>query len=112
MLDSYVTENSVQDTTFPFKLALVHNKEMFYIDIIILLMQPSLLIMITPSGTEKKKKKISSLYSEYTAFPNFTLYEIFYLYQNPINKKKLISSLSQLFRYYPEIIKAKGFMRR
>ena len=57
MLDSYVTENSVQDTTFPFKLALVHNKEMFYIDIIILLMQPSLLIMITPSGTGKKKKK-------------------------------------------------------
>ena len=82
-------KHSVQDTTFPFKLALVHNKEMFYIDIIILLMQPSLLTMITSSGTEKKKKKkISSLYSEYTAFPNSTLYEIFYLYQNPINKRK------------------------
>ena len=48
-------KHSVQDTTFPFKLALVHNKEMFYIDIIILLMQPSLLTMITSSGTEKKK---------------------------------------------------------
>ena len=80
-------KHSVQDTTFPFKLALVHNKEMFYIDIIILLMQPSLLTMITYSGTEKKNK-ISSLYSEYTAFPNSTLYEIFYLYQNPINKRK------------------------
>ena len=47
-------KHSVQDTTFPFKLTLVHNKEMFYIDAIIPLMQPSLLTTITPSGLTEK----------------------------------------------------------
>ena len=47
-------KHSVQDTTFPFKLTLVHNKEIFYIDTIIPLIQPSLLTMVTTSGLTEK----------------------------------------------------------
>ena len=79
-------KHSVQDTTFPFKLALVHNKEMFYIDIIILLMQPSLLTMITSSGTEKKKIR-------------FLLYILStQLSQTPPYMKVSISTKTQLIR--------------
>lgn len=77
---------SVRDATLPFKLTLMHNKWMFYIDTIIPLMQPSLLYSDHAFWINwKNNYQISSFYSEYTVFPNSTLCEIFYLYQNPMN---------------------------